>query len=60
MKHIDIKNGRFYNEDCFDATKEIPAIASINLNRRWVCIEKEKEYADLAIERIRNHSNEWR
>lgn len=31
------------------------AIAAINLNRRWVCIEKEKEYYDKAIERINEH-----
>lgn len=35
------------------------AIAAINLNRRWVCIEKEKEYYDKAIERIANHST-WK
>ena len=28
------------------------AIAAINTNRKWVCIEKEKEYYDKAIERI--------
>jgi site-specific DNA-methyltransferase (adenine-specific) len=31
------------------------AIAAINTNRKWVCIEKEKEYYDKAIERIINH-----
>jgi site-specific DNA-methyltransferase (adenine-specific) len=31
------------------------AIAAINTNRKWVCIEKEKEYYDKAIERISNH-----
>jgi site-specific DNA-methyltransferase (adenine-specific) len=31
------------------------AIASENTNRRWICIEKDEEYARLAIERIRNH-----
>ncbi len=35
------------------------AIAAINLNRRWVCIEKEKEYYDKAIDRITNHST-WK
>jgi site-specific DNA-methyltransferase (adenine-specific) len=32
------------------------AIAAINTNRKWVCIEKEKEYYDKAIERIENHA----
>lgn len=32
------------------------AIAAINTNRKWVCIEKEKEYYDKAIERIVNHN----
>lgn len=32
------------------------AIAAINTNRKWVCIEKEKEYYDKAIERIQNHT----
>lgn len=31
------------------------AIAAINTNRKWVCIEKDKEYYDKAIERIQNH-----
>jgi site-specific DNA-methyltransferase (adenine-specific) len=31
------------------------AIAAINTNRRWICIEKEEEYANKAIERIANH-----
>lgn len=31
------------------------AIAAINTNRKWVCIEKEKEYYDKATERIENH-----
>ncbi len=32
------------------------AIAAINTNRKWVCIEKEKEYYDKAIERIESHN----
>lgn len=32
------------------------AIAAINTNRKWVCIEKDKDYYDKAIERIRQHS----
>lgn len=32
------------------------AIAAINTNRKWVCIEKEKEYYDLAIERVDAHT----
>lgn len=32
------------------------AIAAINTKRRWVCIEKEKEYYDKAIDRIIKHS----
>lgn len=40
------------------------AIAAINTNRRWICIEKEEKYANKAIERIRNHEmplnvNQW-
>lgn len=31
------------------------AIAAINTNRKWVCIEKEKEYYDKALDRIENH-----
>ena len=31
------------------------AIACENTNRRWVCIEKELEYADKAVERIEQH-----
>lgn len=31
------------------------AIAAINTNRKWVCIEKEKEYYDKALDRIANH-----
>lgn len=31
------------------------AIAAINTNRKWVCIEKDKEYYDKAIKRINNH-----
>jgi site-specific DNA-methyltransferase (adenine-specific) len=30
------------------------AIAAINTNRKWVCIEKEKEYYDKAIKRIQD------
>ncbi len=32
------------------------AIAAINTNRKWVCIEKEKEYYDKAIKRIVDHT----
>jgi len=32
------------------------AIAAINTNRKWVCIEKDKEYYDKAMERIANHA----
>lgn len=31
------------------------AIAAENAGRRWVCIEKEKKYYELAVERIRAH-----
>lgn len=31
------------------------AIAAENLNRRWICIEKEEEYYNKAIERIETH-----
>ena len=31
------------------------AIAAINVKRRWICIEKEEEYANKAIERIKQH-----
>lgn len=33
------------------------AIAAINTNRKWICIEKDETYANKAIERIRNHVN---
>ena len=38
------------------------AIAAINTNRKWVCIEKEQEYYDKSIERIGNHKteSEWK
>ena len=36
------------------------AIAAMNTNRKWVCIEKEKEYYDKAIERIKNHQIVWK
>ena len=32
------------------------AIACENTNRRWVCIEQDETYANLAVERITNHS----
>lgn len=32
------------------------AIAAINTNRRWICIEKEEDYANKAVERIKNHA----
>lgn len=32
------------------------AIAAINTNRRWICIEKDEEYANKAIERINAHN----
>lgn len=31
------------------------AIAAENLNRRWICIEKEEEYYKKAVERVKNH-----
>lgn len=31
------------------------AIAAINTNRKWVCIEKDKDYYDKAIDRIEKH-----
>lgn len=34
------------------------AIAAMNTNRKWVCIEKEEEYANKAIDRIIN--NGWK
>lgn len=33
------------------------AIAAINTNRKWICIEKDEDYANKAIERIRNHAD---
>lgn len=32
------------------------AIAAINTNRKWICIEKEEEYYEKACERIENHA----
>lgn len=50
---------KFSNENdiIFDAFagSGTTAIASINTNRKWVCIEKEKEYYDIAIKRIQEH-----
>lgn len=46
MKFQDLKNGRFYWEDCFDVMKTIPDS----------CIEKDEVYANKAIERIKNHA----
>jgi site-specific DNA-methyltransferase (adenine-specific) len=34
------------------------AIACINTNRRWVCIEKDETYASKAVERIKNYQIE--
>jgi DNA modification methylase len=31
------------------------AIAAINTNRRWICIEQEEKYCELSKERIENH-----
>ena len=31
------------------------AIACINTNRKFICIEKEKKYYDISVERIKNH-----
>lgn len=33
------------------------AIAAINTNRKWICIEKDETYANKAIERIINHAD---
>lgn len=33
------------------------AIAAINTNRKWVCIEKEETYYSKALERITNHAH---
>ena len=50
---------KFSNENdiIFDAFagSGTTAIAAINTNRKWVCIEKEKEYYDIAIKRIQEH-----
>lgn len=34
------------------------AIACENLNRRWLCIEKDKDYSNKALNRIRQHLKE--
>ena len=34
------------------------AIAAENANRRWICIERDPDYAAKAIERIRSHTGE--
>lgn len=31
------------------------AIAAINTNRKWICMEQDQDYSDKAIERIRKH-----
>lgn len=39
--------------DCFSGSGTT-AVACHNLNRRFICIEKEKEYYDLSVERLKN------
>lgn len=34
------------------------AIACINTNRNYICIEKDKTYFDLSIERVKNHTKQ--
>lgn len=57
MQHY-IENSSSENEIILDAFAGYgsTAIAAININRKWVCIEKDKEYYDKAIERIENHN----
>lgn len=33
------------------------AVAAKNLNRKWICIEKEQKYCDISLERIKNITN---
>lgn len=42
----------------FTAGSGTTAIAAINTNRKWICIEKEQKYFDLANERIKKHLKE--
>ena len=34
------------------------AVASINTNRNYICIEKEQKYFDLSIERVKQHQQQ--
>lgn len=63
-----MKLNNIYNEDCLEGMKRIPdksvdmilcdfpygtkAIAAINTNRNYIGFELDKEYFDIAIERI--------
>lgn len=63
-----MKLNTIYNEDCLEGMKRIPdksvdmilcdlpyvttAIAAINTNRNYIGFELDKEYFDIAIERI--------
>ena len=33
------------------------AIACENLNRRWICIEKDENYFNIAVRRLNEHIN---
>jgi DNA modification methylase len=41
----------------FTAWSFTTAVACENTNRHWICIEKEKEYFNIGIERLNKHSN---
>lgn len=32
------------------------AIAAINTNHKWICIESDEQYANIAVDRIKNHA----
>ena len=61
---------RIYNADCMDILKELPdksidciicdlpygttAIACHNLKRRFICIERDTDYYNASLERLKN------
>jgi len=69
MKTFDTKLGRFYLGECLETMASFPdgvfdmvlcdlpygttAVACENLDRRWVCIEREEEYFNKAVARLK-------
>jgi site-specific DNA-methyltransferase (adenine-specific) len=58
LKLIEKQIALYSNEndlilDCFSGSGTT-AVACHNLNRRFICIEKDKEYFDASVERLKN------